>query len=65
MALRVESSTDGKYVGLTMAIAPRAPPDQVVTADGAVFDPTEWTEIEPGIWRIRNPHYCVIAREVD
>lgn len=64
MPLRVTSSTDGKYVGLTMPIDPRNPPAQIATTDGAVFSPLTWTEVEPGKWRIRNDHYCVIAVEV-
>lgn len=64
MSLRVYQTTDGKYVGLVMPIDPRNPPAQVATADGAVFDPTEWVEFEPGKWRIRNAHYCVLAEEV-
>ncbi len=62
--LRVERTTDGKYIGLVAPIDPRNPPAQVATADGAVFDPTEWVEVEPGVWRIRNPNYTVWAREV-
>jgi hypothetical protein len=64
MALRVTATTDGKYVGLTMPIDPRTPPAQVATADGAVFDPLTWDEIEPGKWKIRNAHYTVWAEEV-
>ena len=64
MPLRVTATTDGKYVGLTMPIDPHAPPAQITTADGAMFDPISWTEVEPGKWRIRNAHYCVWAEEV-
>lgn len=64
MAIRVTATTDGKYVGMTMPIDPRDPPAQVVMADGAVFDPLTWTEIEPGMWKIRNHNYTVWAEEV-
>lgn len=64
MPLRVESTTDGKYIGGMFPIDPRNPPEGIEAGDGTRFEPTEWTELEPGLWRIRNPHYCVIAREV-
>ncbi len=64
MALRVECTTDGKYVGLVVAIDPRNPPAVVEAGDGTSFEPVEWREVEPGIWRIRNANYTVRAREV-
>lgn len=62
--LRVERTTDRKYLGLVMPIDPRSPPESIPAGD-AVFEPDEWTEIAPGLWRVRNGNYCVIAREVN
>jgi hypothetical protein len=64
MPLRVIETTDGKYLGLTLPIDPRQPPETVTAPDGAVFDPTAWDAIGSGRWRIRNAHYTVIAEEV-
>jgi hypothetical protein len=62
--LRAEQTTDGKYIGLTMPIDPHDPPAEIPVGGGVVFKPTSWVEVEPGRWRIRNAHYCVIAVEV-
>jgi len=62
--LRVERTTDGKYIGLTAPIDPRTPPEAVEVGGGTRFEPVEWLEVEPGVWRIRNPNYTVWAREV-
>jgi hypothetical protein len=62
--LRVESTTDGKYIGLTMPLDPRSPPAEIPVGGGVVFKPTSWTEVSPGVWRVRNAHYCAVVREV-
>ena len=64
MALKVIKTTDGKYVGVSAPIDPRNPPEAIPVADGAVFNPTWWSEVSPGRWRIWNSNYTVFAEEV-
>ena len=61
--LTVIATTDGKYVGFSMPIDPRNPPEVIEVGDGTRFEPESWTEIEAGKWRIKNANYTVLAVE--
>ena len=62
--LRVESTTDGKYIGLTMPIDPLDPPAVIEVGDGTRFRPVHWVEVSAGVWRIWNSNYMVLAEAV-
>jgi hypothetical protein len=62
--LIVKETTDGKYVAKTFPIDPHSPPPVITTPDGARFEPIEWSEVSPKLWRVRNSNYTVWAEEI-